>query len=168
MTNNYTILSNQQVWLYSAKYGNMWWCYDCNTSKKLTDIYNDYKKRNNTLTNTSPYKVADPSFININTDQIPSKDLSFDFVSYDDTSNSVNSSDMIIKETNNSEKIIDYIITTNNNSFLIDFNNFQQINCVQHRKRKIKLIEIPDGVSDIKSYLQNNFKVKGVAGIQWL
>lgn len=167
MTNNYTILSTQQVWLYSAKYGNMWWCYDNDTSKNLTDIYNDYKKRNNTLINTSAYKVADPSFININTDPIPSKDLSFDFVSYDDTTSSVNSSDMIIKETNNSEKIIDYIITTNNNSFLIDFNNFQQINCVQHRKRKIKLIEIPDSVSDIKSYLQNNFKVKGIAGVQW-
>lgn len=152
------IKNRRNLWLYSATYNNLWWGFNEENNKQLDLIYNDYKERTT--------KKEDDFIKNVNVIENEDNDLSqeiknpsFSEVLYEDD-NSVRN------EKKNEAKVFDYTIRVENLKFYIDFEHWQQINCLNNRKRKIKIINIPDNLSDneLIEFLKSS-GIKGISGI---
>jgi hypothetical protein len=162
---NNNIYSRNVIWLYSAKYGNMWWCYNNETSLKLDLIYADFMKLtdSNNVAIEKNYKTVDPESLRSSPDLLYNP--SFDPVIYDD----INDSDTKVVVKDNNNVVVDYMIQVDNNKFVIDFNHWQQINFVHnYRKRKIMRLIIPDNIGNVKEYLIQQKYIKGISGEVWL
>lgn len=144
---------DSRLWFYSGIFSG-WWCYDNLHNTKLNKIYKDYCIRNNIPTKDST---------NIKNKNLQKKIYSvknFDFVDFDDSDSD--------DDKNNTNEVIDYIITTNSNQFIIDFDNMKQINVSDNKKqRNIMYIDIPNEIigdnDKIIKHLKS-YNVKGIAG----
>src|ERR1700744_5030028 len=52
------VLKRKILWLYSAKFGNKWWCYNNTSSQRLDEIYSDFLKRNAVTLTKMPHEVT--------------------------------------------------------------------------------------------------------------
>lgn len=151
------IKNRENIWLYSASYNNLWWCFDGQNSSKLDMIYDDYKERNR---NKDYEDIANVGVIDelITTESKEIINPSFGEVSYDED----NIKNITKKEDNNN---FNYTVNIDNLSFYIDFDHWQQVNCVNNRKRRIKLLQFPDNLQkeEYINYSINN-GVKGISG----
>lgn len=154
------IEQRKNVWLYSATFNNMWWCFNEDNCKQLDLIYNDYKKRN-----------MKKNFDNIENVKTINNDLKNDGEIKNPTFNQVIFDDTIEDEKNGESELtinddkLNYTVKADTNKFYIDFNNWEQINCDNNRKRKIKLLEFPKEMKkeDYIMFMEEN-KIKGIKG----
>lgn len=155
------ILNKKRVWLYSARFGNMWWCYDTHSSEKLDIIYNDFVKRNKQTddAHSADIKVINDSEIVVD---VPITNGTFDYVMYEDS---------IKSQDENLTQSISYNLLIDGNEFTVDFHHWRQSNS-QHpnRIRYIKTITVPheitNGVNLVNFLINNN--VKGFSGDVWV
>lgn len=162
---NYVIdfhITNNTIWLYSAHYNNLWWCYDDKTSKVLENAYQDYQKRMNLVNNKT--KGAENEIdvkTSIGKDQInkitQSKMMVFSPINFikDQKQN-------IIKD-----MPISYEFTIGTNVFLLDFNGMFQINVKTNMKRQIRRIVLDGTINNNDKWklLKEQHNVRGIAGI---
>ena len=137
--------------MYSSFYSNSWWEYDEYNSKQLEIYYNDYNKRKSIMNGEVPYYVVEPNTVQ------PSSTLkcTFEEIDYND-----------MPHEKNNQKDVQYTIYIGNIKYIVDLENWKQINCCDNKRtRKIKRIEIPnDNIMSPLQYLKNNYNYRGIAG----
>lgn len=154
------IKNREILWLYSATYNNLWWCFDEINSNQLDLIYKDYTERNNNVDaqdiknvgiiekviNDNIHEIKNPTFNEVNFFEVE-----------DDEAKAKNCLE---------NKIINYTIMAGQHKLYIDFDHWQQINYTNNMKRRIKLMRLPKNIKDedYKEYLTDNC-IKGISGI---
>jgi hypothetical protein len=169
------LLDYDTLWCYSTIYGNYWWLYDLNSSKKLDKIYIDYLKRNenkNKNENKEDIKIIIDSN-SIDNHNPPFNNNCYEILSPNNnmTTNNVDYSCINNNEEDDEEDEeddFDYTITICNEQYLIDFDNFKQININNSSKRRnIKRFEFDKNLIDY-NFLEDlkNQKIIGISGIK--
>lgn len=132
--------SRKIYWLYSARFGDNWWCYSSDQNIKIENMYSDFLKSMGII-NDEPDPNSKTSIIDYDT-------------GVNHTANNFDN----------------YILSVCDMDFKVDFKQMVQINTVNsNQKRSLKRVIVNDlaNYKDIVKYLQDNHRVIGIAGIKF-
>lgn len=153
------LTTRNNVWLFSSNFGNRWWCYNEENSKKLDIIMSDYEKRHKSPDNDIKNLSHDSQNIVHTINDKTIANPSYDPVAYNDQ----HDNDVLHHDDS------DYTINVGNTKYMIDLDKWQQINLFnKNKKRNLKLLPLPPHLNIMQKvdFLKNN-NVVGIAGTEF-
>jgi len=172
LDNELYIINNDKriIWLYSSYFN--WWCYDKKSMKKLEKMHyyklinsNNVNEFNNkefeNIMNSIRYNFPINYDFKLNNDEIE------DFESETESYNNENNNE-IITELENEIHQPEYNLTFGKTEYIIDLDKMIQYNKMdRYKMRNVKRVEIPDNITDVKTFLQLKYNVVGISGVKF-